>query len=355
MIFCAAGDPGGSRALLPVIETLANEAMPCTVLEHGFLGTELPAAFRHRLCPPEEAEQTLERCRAFLFGSSACDTVPLTLARLADAKGIPVVHVLDNWGTYLGRLCTDGLAPLVPAVYAVLDEEARRGALAEGVPESCLVVSGHPGMAETARVLDGLLTTRQTAFATRHGQVHIAFVNEPFASVLGTDITAPNHPGFTEDRVLAAFCQALQPMAGNIFVSVLPHPKQDEEIVNSLWQHVRGDLQGRVTPPGRGREILAEIDGVAGMASILLYEAWLCGIPVLALQPQCKLDSMRRFALLAGIDYSNDWLTVPPCIKHWLSRCAAGIVGPSRPELALHADAPMRIAKILRDLAGKST
>lgn len=354
MILCAAGDPGGSRVMLSVISELTRRALPCAVLNHGFLGRELPEQLHGCLYPEAEAEALMERAALFIFGSSATDILPLSLARRARARGLPIVHILDNWSTYRSRLETDGLEMLVPDIYTVIDKEAEAGAIAEGVPSSCMLVTGHPGLADSAVKLGSLLTQdrRQTAVTIDCPSdfIHLAFVNEPFRAVYGNDLQVEGHPGFTEDAVLAMFTAALRPYRERVHVSVLPHPKESTDAVSALWERARDKVSGRVVTLAQSRDILGAVDGVAGMASILLYEAWLMRLPVLSLQPGCKLASLRRYASLEGIQYTDSRDCISASVSAWLTRCEVPVAPVPRPELAMHAASPAKIAECVIDL-----
>ena len=354
MIFCAAGDPGGSRALLPVILELERRGTPCTVLRHGFLGKELPAEFEHHLCSEEDAPARVKQSRCFLFGSSATDTLPLSLARTAHAWGVPTAHILDNWTNYGLRLHTDGLPPLYVDLYAVMDEEALAGAVVDGVPKDCLVITGHPGMAQAAARLASPREESPYDAARRLGlpakKLHVAFINEPFRAVMGADIQAPHHPGFTEDAVLDAFTFALLPWKEHVHVTVLPHPKDNDAEVADLWTRVDRGILGQVLRLTDGRDILPAVDGVAGMASILLYEAWLSVLPVLSLQPNCRLDSMRRFSRLTDVHYAGTLYDVASAVDAWMAHILSGHPPLPRAELGLHASAPARLADVLLNL-----
>jgi hypothetical protein len=352
MIFCAAGDPGGSRALLPVIEELERNGVFCAVLENGFLARELPQSLHNRLCPASFANIRITESSVFLFSSSVSDALPLTLARFAREVGLPVIHVLDNWSSYKSRLCTDGLVPLIPDVYTVMDKEAEADAIAEGIPASCLMVTGHPGMSLVATELKKIVawkgrrsTARQLGYP--ENKVHLAFINEPFRAALGADTARQHHPGFTEDQILAAFLDAIAPYKERVYITLLPHPKDSLGAVEKLWDRLRGEVEGTVLSLPQGRDILGGVDGVAGMASILLYEAWLAGLPVLALQPGCKIASMRRYSALKGVEYAGRWETIGSATGTWLTHCKTGSTPKLRPEVALHAAAPERIAEIV--------
>jgi hypothetical protein len=237
-----------------------------------------------------------------------------------------------------------------------MDETARQGALAEGIPESCLLVTGHPAFAEFSEELRMLSRCERRMAANRLNlpadKLNLAFVSEPFRQVFGENTCAPDHPGFTTERVLASFAMALAPYAGRIHLAILPHPKQNAVEVGKLWERVRGNLAGGVVSLNRGRDILPALDGIAGMASILLYEAWLGGLPVLSLQPGCSVKDLQRFALLDGIEYVATEEAIPAATAAWLTRCRLGERKNARPELALHQAAPGKIADLVLQLTG---
>lgn len=354
MIFCAAGDPGGSRALLPVIEDLEKRGLVCRVLDHGYLGRELPLALGARLVSADQAAAALASSRCFLFGSSSTDTRPLALARQAREMGRPVVHVLDNWTNYARRLNHDGGPLLVPDIYAVMDEEAGRGAVAEGLPESCIKVTGHPGLA----VLDAYVQRRRHCSLSEErrklglpedGRI-LAFINEPLRQVLGADLAAPGHYGFTEDQVLADWAEALAFGADDAYAVILPHPKDDPDELALLWRRIGRGLKGRVLRLPEGRAILTVADALAGMASILLYDAWICGLPTLSMQPGVRAEPIRRFARLPGLFYADAPEDVPRAVEGWLGAAGQGLSLEPRPELKAHLGAAGTVARLIEEL-----
>ncbi len=350
MIFCAAGDPGGSRAVLPVVMELARRGQVCRVLDHGFLGRELPASLAAlRL---SESAEFPDGAACYLFGSSSSDILPLALARTARMRSVPVVHVLDNWSGYAQRLRHDGLPLLEPDIYAVMDEDAKLGAIADGVPEQCLRVTGHPGLGELA----GIIAARQSNRAEQRQRMGlpvdkslVVFVNEPLRQVLGSDISAQNHYGFTEDRVLDLFLKQLEPFKNDIYVVVLPHPKDHADELDKLWRAVSRGVSGQVLQLPQGRTILPVADAIAGMSSILLYDAWLCGLPTLALQPGARQASIRRFSGLPGIHYIDTEEGIGLAVANWLVEAKDNVVVHPRLELEFHFQAPARIATVVEE------
>lgn len=354
MILFAAGDPGGSRALLPVIFELERRGRACGVMDHGFLGRELPEAHSPCRIPDDAAETALKLASCYVFGSSAADVRPLALARKAKSLGIPVVHVLDNWSGYAHRLRNDGLPPLEPDAYAVMDEAAKAGALADGIDETRLRVTGHPGLAELGKILETRRAASPDALRREldlpEDKLVLAFVNEPLRRVLGTDVMAAGHYGFTEDRVLRLWAASLRPVADKSYVVILPHPKDDDEETAALWARVSNGLGGRVLRLPEGRAILPVADAAAGMASILLYESWLCGLPTLSMQPGVRAAAIRRFADLGGIFYADTEAKIDSASTAWMNGIRADRSAPPRKDLARHIEAPANVADLVEEL-----
>ena len=108
------------------------------------------------------------------------------------------------------------------------------------------------------------------------------FVSEPVEMDQGGKDSFPEYRGYTEKEVLPLFCQAAQPFADELFLLIAPHPREDGSALERLWREHRGCLEGRILAAGEGREAAFSSFGVAGMASVLLYESWLLGLPVLS-------------------------------------------------------------------------
>lgn len=349
MIFAAA-DPGGSRSLLPVLNEIENMGEKCIVLQHGFLARELPASSKALLCPAENITRYLSKNSVYIFGSSATDSLPLSLARQARQRHVPTLHVLDNWSSYHARLCTDGLEMHIPDVYTVLDTVSMRNAISEGVPKSCLVITGRPGLTEPDEYTKKLTGVPDPDLAQKYklpqNKLCLAFIDEPATPVSGTSGLPDTQPSFTGQTVLPCFLSALTPYAEEIYMIILAHPRQNKEEVVQSWESVRGNLTGEVLALPTGREILRMVSGIAGMASILLYESWLAGLPTLSMQPNCRLESTRRFATLEKIFYTDQQDKIPKFVQQWLKQSRQKKMPVARPELKLHQEAPRKIAEL---------
>jgi len=358
ILLFAAADPGGANAILPVAALLAARGMAAAVLDHGFLGRNAPPGLT-RLAPPSDGDPgawlDMAGIDQLCFGTSLTDHLPLSLARAARQRGIPVVCVLDNWMNYRIRLEMDGGAPLVPDLYAVMDDKARDEALAEGVPPSCLRVTGHPGLAGLAGEIaaagpDWRREVRARLGLGGGGRELIAFIGEPVARDQGTGPGTPGWRGYTERDALALLCRELQPHAGTLDVAIVPHPRDDPVALNDLWRQCRGKLGGGLAVDVSGRQAVLAADRVAGMASILLYEAWLQGKPVLSLQPGLVRADLGQAVRRPGIALVTHPGQAAAAIAGWLAAGQDGI----RPDCLRHGEAPAILADLMQHIAERA-
>ncbi|ARJ64634.1 hypothetical protein WV31_02575 [Magnetospirillum sp. ME-1] len=355
MLFAAA-DPGGANAILPVAVSLAGQGEEVAILDHGFLGRNAPAGLP-RLNPPGGGDFGLWLdalgVGGLCFGTSLADHLPLALARAARGRGLPVLCVLDNWMNYAARLTMDGGEPLIPDIYAVMDDKARDEALAEGVPAGCLRVSGHPGLAGLAAEAAAADSGWRNGVRDRlgfglEGRGLVAFIGEPVSRDQGTGPECPGWRGYTERHALSLLCRELQPWAGRLEVAIVPHPRDDVAELMDLWQTSRGALGGGLVEGVPGRRVMLAADRVAGMASVLLYEAWLVGKPVVSLQPGLVRADLGAAVRRPGIAVVTEDGQAEAAIAVWLAEDARGL----RPDCRRHGAAPARLAELMRNLMG---
>jgi hypothetical protein len=352
VILFAAGDVGGARALLPAVRLLERHGGAFAVVAHGHIQSEAPADWP-RLNLEEAARRlSLRQAAGLVFATSVTDVAALGLARVAGAAGLPTVHVLDNWSNYRRRLELDGLPLFVPTAYAVMDELAREEALRDGVPSGVLAVTGHPNLA----VLKGpwpdaaARGKRLSALGLSPDKPTLAFVSEPASGDGGPDPASPTWRGYGEAEVLRLFCQGLSGLADRLQAIVLPHPREDADAVARVWARVNGGLGGVVVRLPMGREALGLADGVVGMTSLLLYEAWLLGLPAVSLEPGLPADRIRSLAGRPGIVHVRRADAVAQAVRALAEAALSGRGEGQRPELACHAQAPETLLCLIKDI-----
>jgi hypothetical protein len=346
----AAGDVGGARAILPVAGLAHKIGHQVSGMRHGPFFAEAPMAWTWdtpaRFMDPEFWPDGPD---ALIYATSVADFAAIDAARVAREAGCPLIHVLDNWSSYKHRLATSDGLELVPDCYAVMDDIAKTDALAGGVPGRVLQITGHPGLAK--------LVDEASRFGTnRTGEVlRVLFVSEPALTDSGGP-QASGWRGYDEVEVSRLVATKLGLLAKvnpaiAIRIAVAPHPREDRGEVAARWAHLCNEhlLDYELVEPDHVRATLHGADCVLGMTSILLYEAWLLGIPVLSLQPRLRRADLAALSKREGLLFCTDAPLAGQQIELLLGKAREPRRGNG--ELAVHAGAAQTILNIAAGLA----
>jgi hypothetical protein len=357
-VLFASGDVGGARAIIPVMEKCLEKGIRAAFLNKGYISKEAPCNWERIAIDEIGSEALLKKflhkndTKVFVFGSSQKDCTALTLARLMKKYNMPVIHVLDHWSSYRSRLETDGLPALRPNCYTVMDRIAYESAIEDGIDKDILRITGHPAIADLeaefvrwqARNVGSILGS----YGFDPGKKLISFVSEPAEKDQGGSPDSPNYRGYTEKVVLQHFCKALQSFSDEIQIAILPHPKEDVDALSGLWEKYRGSLYGKTLNLPRGRYGLFMSDAVAGMASSLMYEAWLLGKPVISIQPGLRLQTLRMLQKRPDVFFLDSYAAIPQQIKEWATCIVHGTSYATKPDLAIHEKAPEMIYDLIK-------
>lgn len=363
-ILAGGGDVGGARALMPVLAELEKQQCRFAVLDHGYITEHAPT---HWVRVPDgdvtgASNQDLDsKVGAYIFTTSVADVYPLQVARRMQECGVPVICLLDNWMNYRMRLEADGRTALMPDVYAVMDDLARDEAIADGIPASVLQVTGQPALAEFQELYEAFPREATRAAAIRAlgadstDRRLIAFISEPVTADQGADSRSPHYRGYTENVVLDLLARSLQPFAGSVVVGIVPHPREDADRLLDFWGKCRGRLDGGRLAVSSGRDAVFAADAVCGMASLLLYESMLLAKPTLSLQPGLRTGHLRYLQHKGLTHFVTDESEVAGALEGWVRET----LGATRkqvyhPDLALHREAPARLAQLIQESMKRS-
>ena len=290
-ILFVASDPGGARAILPVFDTLYENNIQFMVVENGYLHSEASnkvlRVSKNAVCTYGNFSETVnnESINLVCFGTGVHDEFPLEVAHHAKLLGIPTISILDNWMNYRQRLICDRYGLVLPTIYVVMDEYARSSAIKDDIPESVIRVTGHPGLKDFEQLAKNFSLYEKDKISLDSKKKHILFVSEPAEDDHGHSKNNPLYRGYTESTVLEKLSLALQIYSNDIQLDLLSHPRENRNKLSTLWDRVKGRLEGTVLEAPDSRDALFRSDAVVGMTSILLYESWLLGKPTLSLQP----------------------------------------------------------------------
>lgn len=358
-LLAVSGDVGGARAIIPVLDYLYSNNESFTIVNHSFLADEAPKSWR-RIPAVLKGDNSIESLLArgcfkgLIFGTSVKDTLPLKIARLAKQFGLYTICLLDNWMNYRYRLEIDGEETFLPDIYIVMDEVAFREACEAGIPVSVLKVMGQPALVSLGEEyhqwnIEDRCRNFET-FGLNEEKKLIVFISEPAEADQGSGPECPQYRGYTEKTVLKELCDRLQPFSAKYQLGIIRHPREDTDELDKVWQQFRGTIEGKLLEIDSGRQAVFLADAVAGMASILLYEAWLINKPVISLQPglcRPQLNFMRKREGVFCVTRDSDW---DYAINAWLKEVDKENKNKAvKSDVELHTQAPVKIAKLVRD------
>lgn len=323
-----AGDPGGAKAVVPVVEVLLSETgyrvqsllyreAQDVWAKHGLAFEQLDES-----TSTADAERILTNSQAqLLVAGTSYNGIDLEKKFITAARklGVPSLAVLDFWSNYATRFSDEeGKLAHLPDRIAVMDAVARDEMVAAGFDPTQLVITGQPA-------LDDLITYKEShasehraalrlAFGVSETDRLVLFASQPLASVFGDSAEQPLYLGYTETIVLDALVNALESIAKShserITLLIRPHPRE-----NSKTFEERRSSSIRIinNPEGDSREMVLASDLVAGMTTMLLVEACFLGVPVVSLQPGLRTTDplpTNRTGLSRRVDSINEFAPV---------------------------------------------
>ncbi len=287
---------GGGAALLllakgPAVAAFADRDLDCIEID-GFAPVEID-----RLCI-----ETLGGMPEVVFTSATSlpmlDMTERLLWRWAADRRMPSAALVDQWQNYAirfsGTAATERLAYL-PDRILLMDEQARREAIADGLPDDRLDVTGQPAFDDIRREHRLLMAERarlRAALGMADDACVVTFVAESLADDYGDSL------GYDEQSTLAFLGETLHEVAGRtgpLFVAVKLHPQNDAARFAwalDRWPALTLRLFAREVTP---RQMIVLSDLVIGMTSVMLVEAILAGKPTVSLE----LDAKREPQLVA--------------------------------------------------------
>lgn len=178
-------------------------------------------------------------------------------------NNIKTISILDYWSNYKNRF-KKGDEYIYPKHYIVMDELAKKEAIAEGVPEIIIKVLGHPGL---EKYINKNITREQNELLN-----NVLVLSQPLSELYG------DSQGYNEKIFLEECVRVLKKLEKNYKIKF--HPKETDEIKKMyLKESVCGSLE----------EILDDYGIVVGMTTMGLLHAYLMGKKIISYQPGLKV------------------------------------------------------------------
>jgi hypothetical protein len=315
-------DPGGTNAIMPLIEPLrafGNEVIvygkdaalsiyrkqniDCSnILDSIPSGTQ------------EETDEFVRRTRPDLIvtGTSSEDFTERHLWKAADRAEITSFAVLDQWTNYRLRLISEGGDPMneratseliVPSFFFIMDEFARKEMCALGIDREKLVVSGQPFFDYIRKTGDRFTTgeigrLRREITGTRGGLMFV-FASQPIASIHRKNGMAEDYWGYTETTVLKSVAGCLskltEEMAVKVTLVLRLHPKDESNVYQDALATSSNSIKVVVDRETDSSLLLKAADLIIGMFSMLLLEAAILERPFISVQIGLKRENPLIF------------------------------------------------------------
>lgn len=341
IILVSAIEVGSVNAMIPVCIQLIKTGNKLIIEKKGYFSEKIVEELSSYVRNIPEDENKLkhflkkENIDKVLFSVNVADARPLRIARIAKYLKIETFHLLDYWYDYRARMERDGEKMLVPTRYFVPDEFALKKAIEEGVPEEVLRVTGQPALADVDLFYKAASNANDPFFDLKKQNKRIfLFISEPVSLDQGRSFAEnKKFRGYTEDDVLKTLINALALMDNNYYIILLPHPRQDSELLIKYWESIGGNKFGSVYTNVNSRSLLPFAEGVIGMASTLLFEAWLVGKTVLSIQPNLSNNPLEMLENQIGFDLINNYENSNQMIVKWFSKISSLPIQKFRNEL----------------------
>lgn len=293
-------DPGGTNAIMPLIEPL--RALGNEVSVYG--KNAALAIYRKQnidcydICDTipsgtqEETDEFVRKTRPdlILTGTSSEDFTERHFWKAAEKAGIPSFAVLDQWTNYRLRLISEGGDPMngraaseliVPSFFFIMDKFAMNEMCALGIDREKLVVSGQPFFDHIRKAGDKLTTSEveklRRELTGAEGGLVFVFASQPIASLHRINGMAEDYWGYTEETVLKSVIKCLskltEEMATKVTLVIRLHPKDEPTVYENALATVPNSIKPVVDRVIDSSLLLKASDLIIGMFSMLLLEA----------------------------------------------------------------------------------
>jgi len=293
-------DPGGTNAIMPLIEPLRALGNEVSVygkdaalsiyrkqnIDCSDICDTIPSGTQ------EETDEFVRKTRPDLIvtGTSSEDFTERHLWKAAERAEITSFAVLDQWTNYRLRLISEGSDPMneratseliVPSFLFIMDEFARKEMCALGIDREKLVVSGQPFFDYIRKTGDKFTTQeienlRRELTGTEDGHVFV-FASQPIASVYRKNGMAEDYWGYTENTVLKSVVKCLskltEEMATKVTLVLRLHPKDESNVHQDALATCPNSIKLVLDRETDSSLLLKAADLIIGMFSMLLLEA----------------------------------------------------------------------------------
>jgi hypothetical protein len=321
-IMLMARDPGGANTVLALVPALQNRGY-----EVRLLGKDAALQrYRHFQLPAVDITRQLaaidienwssftekEQPDFIITGTSGDDFSERYLWAAARQQGIPCFAILDQWINFGLRFSAYGLNqkdiyekekthPFLPDRILVMDEEARREMIREGIDEQQVLVSGQPYfdllLQRRSQDNEQLIKELRESLGIARDDYAAAFISESISQDYEVKPGQEAYWGYDEKSIFMEIAEAMAAISRDesraMHILIKKHPLEQSDNYQELFAGVNHGgmkalvLESNIDPWG----LLLASDLVIGMSSMMLLEAILLGKPALSVQIGLKREN----------------------------------------------------------------
>jgi len=321
-ILVCSRDPGGTNAILPLLEPLrasgnelivyGKDAALAIYRKHDVnchdISEAVPSGSQ---CQIDELVRKVHP-DLIVTGTSSEDFTERSLWQAADKAGIKSFAVLDQWTNYRLRLISEGEDPtggdatsrlILPSFFFVMDEFAKDEMSALGIDRGKIIVSGQPFFDYIRKAGDALTTgevenLRRELAGSENSRVFL-FASQPIASLHRKNGMPEDYWGYTELTVMKKVAKCLSMLAEGMAVKVVLvvrlHPKDEPDVYESALSMLPDSIKVVIDRNTDSSLLLKASDLIIGMFSMLLLEAAILERPFISVQIGLKRENPLIF------------------------------------------------------------
>ena len=295
-IFIYAQDGGGARAIAPVVRTLLKKYPEgVSVITHLFA----EEMFREYEFPVEDlskiagkvpltlpvARRVLEEISPSIVfcTTSNNDQDPSNgeIIRASASLGIPCFAMMDHWKGWSRFHDVDGDWSYLPDVLGVIDERALTRGLQEGISPERMEIVGHPHLEALATGGHADRKELREKLGIEDGNVFVCTLfTQPMREGNGLRPLLEGERLKAVEKILGTLKDRMHRWGREAVIFVRPHPRE-----MALFGDIYESLPfGRLETETASLELAKVSELVLGLDSMILYEAYCCGRPVLSLR-----------------------------------------------------------------------
>lgn len=298
MVLLCATDAGGASNLASLSGALERQRVSAVLVTSSrcrYLFEPVARYVRVVIDPQESVLAALieeTQPAAVVCGTTRLDSPDRQVVRLARARGIPSLAVVDERYQYRSRFANSrGELVDLPDAIALIDAGAVDEAVAEGLPRGRCHATGSPALSRLVTLVEQFVETppgRPDYLQQTPAWPVVTFLSETFAIDYGVAVDQPGSQGpfvgYTETSVCRSVLDALGSLKlPVVFVEKL-HPASADHADSAPMAAPAGGRHVRVKWVDLW-ELLWNSSLVIGMRSMALLEGHLFGIPVVSYQP----------------------------------------------------------------------